>query len=473
MFRRLADFASGAVGGRSSSSSHEHQVQQLQAMGFDASQARIALQQTDGNVDRAAELLLSGTMSTANTRTSPPAVVDLAGDTTTSNDDAIQNAIQESLYSEEDRLFRQAQEASVEAHHRHRSAAGNRAAEAAARRAAESASRKTKNTKATTKKQTTKPKTTTTAQSKPAATTTKNTTTPATLSNPMKVTKTKKVGVSHAHPNVKLPSQFKDKTKEEQVLRCADRLKSYPLAVDTLYRALTALQKDPSNEKYRKIDKTTPGYKRSLENVPGGEALLLAMNFHSRGAYSLVLERQWADQALLYLGISALEGAKQSSEYIEAKAKLAFVKEVKQLSSDSSEAEAVRRAEYMAKCPSEPSGGSGALMQVVIVEDTFRRKFDGDDVLRDVLNWIGGHGSVIPEKILSREWCLVDINRYPIAPIDCELNIDKTLQFIGCWPSGRLELRASSEAWKEEGNKGQVLMGSSRGLGAAPTEAMH
>jgi hypothetical protein len=113
-------------------------------------------------------------------------------------------------------------------------------------------------------------------------------------------------------------------------------------------------------------------------------------------------------------------------------------------------------------------------MQVVISDETtIRRKFDGDDVLRDVLNWIGGHGSVIPEKILSREWCVVDINRFPIAPMDCELNLDKTLQYIGCWPSGRLELRPSPQTWKKEGNKGQVLMGSSRGLAAAPTEAMH
>ncbi len=290
--------------------------------------------------------------------------------------------------------------------------------------------------------------------------------TPATISheNPTKVAKTPHVGVSRHHPNVKLPAKFQDKSKEEQVL------------VDTLYRALTAIQQDPSNAKFRKIDKTTRGYKRSLESVPGAEALLLAMNFQTHGAYSLVLERSWVDQALLYLGISALEGAKESEEYKEAKAKLAFQQEIADIQrlSNASEAEAIRRAEFMAKCPSEPTGGRGALMQVVISDETtIRRKFDGDDVLRDVLNWIGGHGSVIPEKILSREWCVVDINRFPIAPMDCELNLDKTLQYIGCWPSGRLELRPSPQTWKKDGNQGQVLMGSSRGLAAAPTEAMH
>lgn len=453
--------AVGAVGG----SSEQAKVAQLTQMGFEQEQARQALQATDGNVERAAELLLSGNFTQQATTTSPQ-VVDLTGDDD-DNDPRVQNAMQASLHSEEDRQFRQAQEASVAQHYR--SAAGNKAAEAAARRAAASAATATRTTKQTRIK-TTKPTPKPTATTKPPPDTNINN-----VKDPMKVTKTPKVAVSHHHPGVRVPAKLQDKSKEEQVLRCADRLKSYPLAVDTLYRALTSIQKDPSNERFRKIDKTTPGYKRSLDGVPGAEDLLLAMNFHSRGAYSLVLERQWVDQALLYLGISALEGAKQSNEYIEGKAKITFAKQVKEIlqQSDSSQDEALRRAEFMQKCPSEPMGGSGALMQVVIADETIRRKFDGDDTLRDVLNWIGGHGSAIPDKILNREWCLVDLNRYPIAPMDVELNLDKTLQYIGCWPSGRLELRPSPEAWRVEGNKGTVLMGSSRGLASAPRDAMH
>jgi hypothetical protein len=471
MFRRLADMASAAVSGGGHASADEN-VQQLQAMGFSASQARQALASTGGNVERAAELILSGTMTS-------PEVVDVTGD----DDVRLQNALEESRQSEEQRLYRQAQEASIAQNYR--IAAGNRAAQAAAQRAAAAAAAAASNNRTNAPvhfKRTQAKKPFKQESNKPAAT--KKTApsvpqpTPATISheNPTKVAKTPHVGVSRHHPNVKLPAKFQDKSKEEQVLRCANRLKPYPLAVDTLYRALTAIQQDPSNAKFRKIDKTTRGYKRSLESVPGAEALLLAMNFQTHGAYSLVLERSWVDQALLYLGISALEGAKESEEYKEAKAKLAFQQEIAEIQrlSNASEAEAIRRAEFMAKCPSEPTGGRGALMQVVISDETtIRRKFDGDDVLRDVLNWIGGHGSVIPEKILSREWCVVDINRFPIAPMDCELNLDKTLQYIGCWPSGRLELRPSPQTWKKDGNQGQVLMGSSRGLAAAPTEAMH
>jgi hypothetical protein len=425
-------------------------------MGFDAAQARNALHATNGNVDEAAVLLLSSGGSVAAAALEPPA------------DAALQNALKESLQSEENRLLREAQERSVAT----QSAAVARAGQAAAQRAAASSQRFGNSKKKVGKapqqmKSRHDPLDRTPDQAK------KNSSHAQVL--PTKVGKPRKDIVSHHHPQVKVPAKLQDKTKEEQVLRCANRIKSHPLAVDTLHRALSAVQRDPANDMYRKIDKTTVGYKRTLEGVPGAESLLLAMNFHSTGAYALVLERHLVDQALLYLGISSLEGAKQSKEYIEAKKLIEFTKQFKDIQSagNGSTAEAVRRTEYMAKCPSEPSGGRGALMQVVIADQTVRRRFDGDDILSDVLNWIGGHGSVIPDKILSREWCLVDLNRYPVAPIDCELNIDKTLQYIGCWPSGRLELRPSPESWRTEGSNGKVLMGSSRGLGSAPTAFLH
>jgi hypothetical protein len=228
------------------------------------------------------------------------------------------------------------------------------------------------------------------------------------------------------------------------------------------------VQRDPDNSKFRAIDKTTLGYQRSVEGAPGAESLLRAMNFYPKGPNTLVLERSQVDPALLFLGVSALEQAKDSSEYKDRKRKLRFAKEVEEirLSGDSSQAEAIRRADFMSKCPTEPDEGRGALLQVVIADDSVRRRFDGDDVVRDVLNWLGGHGSIIPEKILSREWCLVDLNRYPLVPIDCEKSLGKTLQHVGCWPSGRLEIQPSGDEWRLNGSVGNLIQGSTRGLGA-------
>ena len=411
MFRRLTERLSSAVLGE------DPKVQRLVAMGFDAPSAANALEACNGNVDRAAELLLSSTPPTTAT-------------TAQSDEEAtLQRIMQESYQMEQQRRKPT------------RTAAMNKAAQAAERRSAG--------------ERTTTPTTTTRPVARPTVRTTSG-------------------GLSAHHPDVKLIPKLQDKSTEEQILRCADRLKSSPQAVDTLYRALTAVQQNPENAKFRKIDKTTAGYQRSLANAPGAEDLLSAMNYRPHGTQSLVLDRGMVDPALLYLGVSALEQTKATSEYKQGKAKIAFAKQVLEIQqlANSSEAEAIQRAALMAKCPTEPAEGRGALMQVVFADETLRRRFDGDDTLQDVLNWLGAHGTPIPEKLQSREWSLVDLNRYPVIPIDCEANQHQTLQFLGCWPSGRLEVLASDEEWRL-GFVANVKAGSSRGLGSAPSDVVY
>ena len=156
--------------------------------------------------------------------------------------------------------------------------------------------------------------------------------------------------------------------------------------------------------------------------------LITAMNFvpRSNNAMELVLHRDRVDVALLYLGESALEEIRKSDEYISSKNRMTFEKELRKIQNGENvkeEEEILHRAEFVKKLPSEPSSGAGALMQITLGNDnTIMRRFDGDDVLKDVINFIGCHGSAIPKKILSREWCLVDLNRYPVVPIDTEFD---------------------------------------------------
>lgn len=414
MFRKLTDRISSAA---ASVIGSPDDVRTLTEMGFPEESATNALQATNGDVDRAAELLLAQGPPAAHQQ-QPIATTNGGNQSQNGEDETLQRVMQESLETEQ---RRQRQQQTAMTGRPFRTAPTHKAGEAAMLRA-----------------------------------------------NGKKPVKT---GLSDHHPDVKVIPKLQDKSKEEQILRCADRLKSSPQAVDTLYRALTTIQNNPNDSKFRKIDKTTAGYKRSLENAPGAEDLLLAMSFRKNGNTALVLDRSMVDPALLYLGVTALEQTKLTEEYQEGKRKAEFVKQVKQimLSSDSSQDEAIKRAAFLSKCPSEPTGGRGALMQVVIADETVRRRFHGDDTLSDVLNWLGGHGSLIPEMILSRDWSLVDLNRYPIVPIDCDVNKNQTLQYIGCWPSGRLEIRPSTESWK----RGSIAKpGSSRGLGSAPRDAM-
>ena len=427
MFRRFTDRVTAAVLGDTSSSGTEDKVRVLQAMGFDAMSARNALAQTNGDVDDAAVLLLR-----------QPSQQSHQVPFSDNMDEAMRNAVEESLQTEDQRLYRQAQEASLQQPHVVRP----------------------KQTTSTTTIGPTRLTTAAAAKSGQAAV--------SRAVNPTNRSRT----IHEHHPHVKIPSKLEDKSKEEQILRNVDRLKSHPTAVDTLYKALTALRTDPNNQKFRRIDKSNPGYQRSVASAPGAEALLLVMNFTQIGN-TLVLDRSRVDPALLFLGISALEDARKSSEYQEAKRQIQFTNEIKtiHLQVNSSEQEALMRANFISKCPTEPPGGRGALVQVGFGDETIKRRFDGDDVLQDVVNWLGGHGSSIPDKLLTREWCLVDKNRFPISPIDVKLNLDKTLQYVGFWPSGKLEIRPSPISWLD-GTANTTLLGSSRGLGAAPSDTL-
>jgi hypothetical protein len=409
MFRKLTDRLTSAASAASAAVGFEDsKVRALTSMGFAQTKAQNALQATNGDVDRAAELLLLA----SGTQRAPIDVDAVSG--REDDDAAMRRVMEESVRVEEQRRRNEAS--------RMRSAAAVRAGEAASLR--------------------------------------------ATRKKPIKATGTASLAVTH--PAVKVTPSLQDKTKEEQILRCADRLKTFPSAVDTLHRALATIQKNPDNATFRSIDKNHPGYQRSVASATGAEDFIAAMNFtQQKGNTRFVLERHMVDPALLYLGISALEQTKLTPEYKEAKQKAAFVKALQQiqLEADSNTQEAIARAGFISKCPTEPAEGRGAIMSVVMGDQTVRRRFDGDDTLTDVLNWLGGHGSSIRSHILSREWSLVDKNKYPLHPIDCEKHQRHTLQYIGCWPSGLLEIMPSRDEWAANGAAVEGSQGPTRGLG--------
>ena len=410
------------------SSSNDNDVQQLMAMGFDRSSCETALQVTNGNVSQAAEFLLQQQQQ----------------ETTTSAASTGRNAHQNhhpgpTHQEQEDQDLARALAASLQTDTasnppKARTAAMHKAAQAAEARFANGGS------------------------------------------NPHKIS-TNQAALRENHPGVKVIPKLQDKTVEEQLLRCADRLKSSPAAVDTLYRAVTTIQQHPTEAKYRTIDTTLPSFQRTLGKAPGAMDFLKALQFYPSVRNAHVLQLDQVDPARLYLGVSALEQTKQTPEYINIKARNALTKELAILRAqvDTDTQEAIRRADHLSQCPSEPAEGRGAWMQIALADhETIRRRFDHDDTLKDVLHWLGSHASAIPDKLtVTREWMLVDVNRYPVTPIDCATASKQqyTLQYLGCFPSGRLELVPSTPEWKETG-KGGSLKGSARGLAAAPKEAL-
>lgn len=268
----------------------------------------------------------------------------------------------------------------------------------------------------------------------------------------------------------RVPEKLTDKSLEEQVKRCVARVSSFPCTVETLLKTISSLQSDPRNWKYRRIDCRSAGYQKVIANIPGAEEFLRAIKFRNTGQY-FVVERNALDLDLLEMGIKALKKSKKSPEFCDAMRMIRFNADVQRIRAGvglSKEVKSItsRPKLYTSQAPSKPATEKGALIQLRMAGSTVSKFFDGDDQLRDIFNWIGDHGSAISDMILSREWCVVDLNRYPVTPISFDSHMEKTLQYIGCWPSGKLELRPSDDDWKL-GRESSTIMGLARGLGTA------
>jgi len=245
------------------------------------------------------------------------------------------------------------------------------------------------------------------------------------------------------HPNITLPKKLSDKSLEDQVTICVSRMVGRPRTVETFLKTCETLRSNPDHDAYRKLDSSSVGYRNVIAGVPGAEDLLRALKFKRRPNSALwVLARSDFDPALFWIAVSSLQKAKNRPEYVQAKQLIEFENAVNRMLTISTDVEAVTRAEFMSKTPTEPQDGRGALVQVKIrqSDQTFSRRFDGDDQLKDILNWLGGHASEFRSKLISQKWCLIDMNRSPPSPINIEKDINRTLQYIGCWPSGKFEL---------------------------------
>lgn len=490
-------------------SEQAEKIHQLTSMGFPPERARHALNATGGNVDRAAELLLAAADADAEQRHQhqPQHNDDISShdrqlrtQTNSSNregthvaahnDEQMRLAIEESLRIEQQNASKQKQS----------NTASSTKDVIDLTEDNPGTMKKKKNSSPATSTTTT---TTTNANFKSAAINAGKAATARHL-NPANITlpKTNTTTLNHTHPNIQLPEKMANKSKEEQILRCANRLKSHVMAVDTLLRVLSSVRSMPDNPKYRIIDRNNSNYITHVKDKPGAEDLLLAMNYrrhvvHASNTNELRLERHLVDDALLYLGISALEQMRMSVEYIEAKKLRAFHVEMKRVAQQNgggsstmqqagmTEAETAIRLTYMSNCPKEPPEGRGARLFVQLGDEKIEggqisRRFDGDDTLEDVLNWLGGcYGNELLDKIRGdvREWCLYDMNVYPILPLDVEKHAKKTLQYLGLFPSGKLVVRLSEDAWRDRKNDtdsgGLDVHGSSRGLGAVSRSMLH
>jgi UBA/TS-N domain/PUB domain len=448
MTDRISDAVANvtAAAASSSSSNDDDRVAELSAMGFRSGEARYALRLMNGDMQRASEWLLeNGTPigiqnavsndQTSQHRTTPSAPAPATDSSGMTEEDEIQQAIQASLQEEQKRIEKNSQQPQI--NKTMKSAASTRAGQAAVNRF------ETKKTSSSSS---------------------------GTADN------SKKAAIT-SHPNVQIPKRLSQHDREDVILRCSSRIAPHPSAVDTLLRSLKTIQSNPTVLKYQTIDTSTAGFQRSL-NKPGVMDFLKAMNFHPTLSNPKILKLAVLDPATFFLGISALEQVQQTSpDYANNKELMKFDKELDQalVLADSDMQEALKRSEFMAKCPSESASAGSQVTVELGSTNKISRKFHADDTLRDVVHWLGGHSSVIPHKILqTKEWHLVDRSHPDAVPYDTleESGIlDRTLQYVGCWPSGRLAVVPTLPYSNNPSSSGGGgTSASSRGLGAGPVD---
>lgn len=444
MFKKLADRLHSAVS--SVTNSTPSPVQRLEDMGFSQSEAQHALQVSGGNVERAAEwLLLHAPTSTDNNNNHSGPTSQLSGIASDNDeeDQALQEALAASLEANPTRMT-STQPTTT------RSAASRRAGQAALTRF------ETSNVNEDNKKK---------AKNKEGPSSSNI------ISPPATTTLSSSQILAKHHPNVQVPKRLSQHDKEDQILRCADRIAPHPRAVDTLLKSLKRLQENPTDSRLRSIDTTTLGFQKSLQ-APGVLDYLKAMNYHPSYSNRNILELSMYDAATLYLGISALEQIRLTSkEYQHNKQRMLFDEEIQKLlhQADTDTEEAIRRANYMSKCPSEPTNGGG-LLQIELGSQKVSRKFEGDDTLQDILSFLGGHASSIPDKLRNGEWFLVDQNLADSPPYNIASLESKTIQYIGMWPSARLAVVPFDPSSSLSSKSRSSSPTNSRALGAAPID---
>ena len=216
------------------------------------------------------------------------------------------------------------------------------------------------------------------------------------------------------------------------------------MALDTCITIIKTIRDNPSNDKYRKLRWANKKFEKTIRYTPGATDFLVLIGF-TKTEEHLYMPR--VDIGLLYVASSVLEDQRRGKIYKDQIKVIEFNRITELLTSTAESAltptEIAKRKEYIKKCPAEPSIGEGEQTKItfVISEKRFSRRFPSDCSLQDsILNWLGTLSSIIPAKIFSGEWILMNTTMFPSTPMEFCESKDKTLYALKLWPSGTVEL---------------------------------
>ncbi|KAJ1635147.1 hypothetical protein T492DRAFT_968497 [Pavlovales sp. CCMP2436] len=213
-----------------------------------------------------------------------------------------------------------------------------------------------------------------------------------------------------------------------------------PESLDLLILSLGKALANPTDGRYKRVPLGNANFKTHVIDAPGGLALLQACGYERNGD-ALCLRKM--DEMVLTLAISALEGARGSAHYLDAKSEMLLVSALGASKADFDVAEKARRARAAAKVPLEPTDGAAGNTLLCFhigsrKADRVRcvwRRFESWNTLGDLFAYVD---STTPLEI-GTTGALFDVTL--TAPVKLEqADSGRTLQMLGLWPTGHLSI---------------------------------
>jgi len=224
---------------------------------------------------------------------------------------------------------------------------------------------------------------------------------------------------------------------------CVWQLATMPDSVDILITSIGRVLAHPHEAKYKRVPLSNSKFKTHVADAPGGLELLRAVGYE-REDNALVLQRH--DEALLTMGLSALEAARRSTSYLDAKSEQMLVKALQESKSEWTEAERSRRDAAARRVPNEPpEGAAGNTLLCIHLGDSndknrcMWRRFESCNTLEEVVAYVE---SQTPFQIGTNAE-LIDVTLATPKPLGRD-NYGRTLQVLDLWPSGHIRVRAMS-----------------------------
>ena len=217
------------------------------------------------------------------------------------------------------------------------------------------------------------------------------------------------------------------------------------VAIDILHASLSKALSSPTVERFRKVDVSNGVFRKSVASCPGSVELLHTVGFEPMHGH-LVLQKH--NPQLIKHAVDALNVARSSSDYKEAKAKREAATDAAAAAVAAEEQARVQRAEALAKVPAEPSADDAASCCQVSIQVSegapiARRRFDSENVLADLENYVRS----LPEVPLGASLRLENITTRPPKEMDLSRQQSCTLYALDLWPVGRVRVLPSHPAY--------------------------